>query len=88
MNPIKIFNKTFFTTSIATAMAISGVSAFAKMSDDKVITYTDPVSGELRVAPKLLSEMSENEKARLSDQQREELEQIEKMLKKEVKKPE
>jgi hypothetical protein len=40
-------------------------------------TYTDPITGELKIAPRLLSEMSEAEKAALSAEETKFLEDIE-----------
>jgi len=66
MNPTKYLSKTLLTTSVAATMALSSAIALAQAEDDsKLKTYTDPVTGELKVAPRLLSEMSEAEKAAL-----------------------
>ena len=63
MNPTKHLAKTLLSTSIAAVMVLSSAVAFAQDSDDsKLKTYTDPVSDELKVVPRLLSEMSEAEK--------------------------
>jgi len=84
MNPTKHLSKTLLTTSIAAAMALSSTISLAQSEDDsKLKTYTDPVSGELKVAPRLLSEMSEAEKAALSKEEVKFLEEIEAQIKKE-----
>ncbi len=84
MNPTKHLSKTLLTTSIAAVMALSSTISLAQSEDDsKLKTYTDPVSGELKVAPRLLSEMSEAEKAALSKEEVKFLEEIEAQIKKE-----
>jgi len=86
MNPTKHLSKTLLTTSIAAVMALSSAAALAQNEgDSKLKTYTDPVSGELKVAPRLLSEMSETEKAALSKEEVEFLKEIEAQIKKEQK---
>jgi hypothetical protein len=78
MNPTKQIAKTLLTTSIAAVMAVSSAVALAQASDDsKLKTYTDPITGELKIAPRLLSEMSEAEKAALSAEETKFLEDIE-----------
>ena len=84
MNPIKHLSKTLLTTSIAAAMALSSAVTFAQVdADSEVKTYTDPMTGELKVAPRLLSEMSEAEKAILSEEEKQFLEDLEAQIKKE-----
>ena len=66
MNPTKHLSKTLLSTSIAAVLALTASVAIAQIEDDTALkTYTDPVTGELKVAPKLLSQMSEAEKAQL-----------------------
>lgn len=80
----KYINKTLIASSIATVMTLSSALAIAQLEQStKVRTYTDPVSGELRVAPKLLSQMTEQEKAALSKEEQKTLKEIEAQLKKE-----
>lgn len=80
----KYINKTLIASSIATVMTLSSALAIAQLEQStKVRTYTDPVSGELRVAPKLLSQMTEQEKAALTKEEQKTLKQIEAQLKKE-----
>lgn len=82
MNPTKHLSKTLLITSIAAVMALSSAVAFAQAGDDsKLKTYTDPVSGELKVAPRLLSEMSDAEKASLTNEEKQFLEEIEAQIK-------
>jgi len=84
MNPTKHLAKTLLSTSIAAAVALSSTVVLAQGGDDsKLKTYTDPVSGELKVAPRLLSEMSEAEKATLSKEEKQFLEDIEAQILKE-----
>jgi len=84
MNTTKRIYKTLLATSIASALALGSVSVFAQEDDSKLKTYTDPASGELKVAPKLLSEMTEQEKAILTDEERKYLEDIEAQVKKDA----
>jgi hypothetical protein len=84
MNPTKISSKIFLTTSIAGIMALSSATTFAEVEDNtKLKTYTDPTTGELKVAPRLLSEMNEAEKSMLSKQEKQFLEDIEAQINKE-----
>lgn len=86
MNPTKNLSKVLLTTSIAAIMALSSAVSLAQLGDDsKLKTYTDPVTGELKVAPRLLSEMSEAEKAALSKEEVQALKEIESQIKKEQK---
>jgi len=86
MNPTKHLSKTLLSTSIAAVLALTASVAVAQLEDDSALkTYTDPVTGELKVAPKLLSQMSETEKAQLSAEERKLLEDIEKQIKSEEK---
>lgn len=81
MNPTKHLSKTLLSTSIAAVLALTASFAIAQMEDDSALkTYTDPVTGELKVAPKLLSQMSEAEKAQLSDEERKLLEEVQKLI--------
>lgn len=81
MNPTKHLSKTLLSTSIAAVLALTASVAIAQMEDDSALkTYTDPVTGELKVAPKLLSQMSEAEKAQLSAEERKLLEDIQKQI--------
>ncbi len=81
MNPTKHLSKTLLSTSIAAVLALTASFAIAQIEDDTALkTYTDPVTGELKVAPKLLSQMSEAEKAQLSAEERKMLEEIQKQI--------
>ncbi len=81
MNPTKHLSKTLLSTSIAAVLALTASVAIAQMEDDSTLkTYTDPVTGELKVAPKLISQMTEAEKAQLSDEERKLLEEIQKQI--------
>lgn len=82
MNPTRLLNKTLLTTGIAAIMAVSSAVAVAQSPDDsKLRTYTDQVSGELKVAPRLLSEMTAEEQAALSDEEKQFLADIEAQIK-------
>lgn len=86
MNPTKHLNKILLTTSVAAVMALSSAVALAQPADDsRMNTYTDPVTGELKIAPKLLSQMSEAEKASLSADEVKFLKEIEAQIEKEKK---
>jgi len=86
MNPTKHLSKTLLSTSIAAVLALTASVAIAQIEDDTALkTYTDPVTGELKVAPKLLSQMSEAEKAQLSAEERKMLEDIQKQIEAEEK---
>lgn len=81
MNPTKHLSKTLLSTSVAAVLALTASVAIAQIEDDSALkTYTDPVTGELKVAPKLISQMSEAEKAQLSAEERKLLEDIQKQL--------
>ncbi len=86
MHPTKHLNKTLLSISIAAVLALTASVAIAQIEDDTALkTYTDPVTGELKVAPKLLSQMSEAEKAQLSAEERKLLEEIQKQIEAEEK---
>lgn len=86
MNPTKHLSKTLLATSVAAVMALSAAVALAQPADDsRMNTYTDPVTGELKIAPKLLSQMSEAEKAALSAEEVRFLKEIEAQIEKEKK---
>ncbi len=82
MNPTKHLPNTLISSCIAATMAFSSLS-FAQPDDSKLKTYTDPISGELKVAPKLLSQMSEAEKAILTTEEKQILKKIEAQIMKE-----
>lgn len=84
MNPTKHLRNTLITITLS---AISAMS-FAEPADRTPKTYTDPVSGELKIAPKLLSEMTESEKAALSPDEKRFLKEIEAQIQKEKKEKE
>jgi hypothetical protein len=86
MNLTKHLSQPLLTTSIAAVMALSSAVALAQPADDsRLNTYTDPATGELKIAPKLLSQMSEVEKAALSAEEVEFLKDIEAQIEKEKK---
>lgn len=84
MNPTKQMYKNLLTTTLALALTVGSTVAYAQADDSQLKTYTDPVSGELKVAPKLLSEMTEEEKALLSNDERAYLEEVEAQVKKDA----
>ena len=84
MNPTHKLAKTILSTSIAAVLTLTSAMALAETNNDsKLRTYTDPVTGELRVAPKLLSQMTEAEKAALTQEEINNLEEIEAQINKE-----
>ena len=86
MKPNKQLSRTILASSVATVMAFSSTLALAEAEQkSKIRTYTDATTGEFRVAPKLLSEMTEQEKAALTKEEKKTLEQIEAQLNKEKK---
>lgn len=66
MNTKNSFTKTLLATSIATIFSLGAVSAYAQQNQTPETLYTDPQTGEVKVAAKFLSEMTEEEKAALS----------------------
>jgi len=84
MNTTNQIVKTLLAASLAAALTIAAGSAFAQADDSKLKTYTDPVTGELKVAPKLLSEMTEEEKALLTADERAFLKEVEQEVEKEA----
>ena len=87
MNITTRLTKPLLSTSIAIALALASATVIAQ-DDSAMKTYTDPVSGELKVAPKLLSEMTEQEKAALSQEEVKYLQEIEGLVMKEQNKTE
>ena len=87
MNITTRLAKPLLSTSIAIAIALASATVIAQ-DDSAMKTYTDPVSGELKVAPKLLSEMTEQEKAALSQEEVKYLQEIEGLVMKEQNKTE
>lgn len=83
MNTTTRLTKTLLSASIAAALALASATATAQEDSTAMKTYTDPVSGELKVAPKLLSEMTEEEKAALSEEEVKYLQEIEGLVQKE-----
>ncbi len=73
--------QTIRTSLLATGLAalLASISAPAMAGDEEKASkiYVDPVSGEVIEYRKLLSEMTEEEKAGLTDQERQKLEEIE-----------
>jgi len=72
--------KSLLSTSLAAALALAATNAIAQDDATKVKTYNDPVSGQLKVAPKLLSEMNAEERAALSAEEVKYLEKIESLV--------
>lgn len=88
MSPTNRIYTTLLSASLAAVLAFTSAASFALEDDSKLKTYTDPVTGELRVAPKLLSEMTEQEIAMLSKEEHAQLKEIEEQVKMEAKKTE
>ncbi len=83
MNTTTRLAKTLLSASLAAALALATATAIAQDDATAMKTYTDPVSGELKVAPRLLSEMTEEEKAALSQEEVKYLQEIEALVQKE-----
>jgi hypothetical protein len=75
-----------FLGAILLAGSVTGLAwAQTPESKDANRTYVDPVTGEKKVATKLLSEMTDTEKALLSNEEYRALKELEKKLKAENK---
>lgn len=77
-------NKTLLATSIAALLSLASGSALAEDAEGANKIYVDPVTGEVKEAPKLLSEMTAEEKAKLSDEEYKSLKGIEAQLKEQM----
>lgn len=73
--------KTLLATSIITLFSIGATSSFAEQVDAEKRTYLDPVTGEVKQATKLLSEMTDEEKAVLSNEEYKALKELEDKIK-------
>jgi len=69
MQITKRFTKTLLTTSLAAIFSVGAINGFAEQTDVQPKVYVDPVTGEVKEAPKLLSEMTDEEKATLSNEE-------------------
>ncbi len=56
-----------FSTGLITLMTVGTANAFEISEGEVSHTYLDPITGEVKEAQKLLSEMSDTEKALLSN---------------------
>jgi len=76
MSNIKQLKKTLLATSLIALFSVGATSSFAQDAGaDR--SYVDPVTGEVRTAEKLLSEMSDEEKAVLSNEEYKALKELE-----------
>jgi len=72
----KQLKKTLLATSLVALFSIGATSSFAEQTEaDR--SYVDPVTGEVKQAEKLLSEMSDEEKAILSNEEYKALKELE-----------
>jgi len=79
-------NKSLMTLIFASAASISVASAGSDLKESEKALYKDPVTGEVKEAKKMLSEMTDAEKATLSNEEYKALKDLE--MKKESKKVE
>ena len=80
MNIHTQLNKTLLSAGIASMLAVSASNALAQEGATEIKTYVDPATGQLQVAPKLLSQMTNEEKATLNEEEVRYLEKIEKLV--------
>ena len=80
MNIPTQLNKTLLSAGIASMLAVSASNALAQEGATEIKTYVDPATGQLQVAPKLLSQMTNEEKATLNEEEVRYLEKIEKLV--------
>ena len=80
MNIPTQLNKTLLSAGIASMLAVSASNALAREGATEIKTYVDPATGQLQVAPKLLSQMTDEEKATLNEEEVRYLEKIEKLV--------
>ncbi len=73
--------KILLSSSLIMMMAVSSAYALEATSDKAKRTYVDPVTGETKQAVKLLSEMTDTEKALLSNEEYRALKELEAKLK-------
>lgn len=77
--------KTLLATGLVAVMAIASVSHAGDKKDQDKRMYIDPVTGESKEAVKLLSEMTDTEKALLSNEEYRALKELETRLEQEAK---
>ena len=80
MNIPTQLNKTLLSAGIASMLALNASNALAQEGATEIKTYVDPATGQLQVAPKLLSQMTDEEKATLNEEEVRYLEKIEKLV--------
>lgn len=73
----KQFKKTLLATSLIALFSIGATSSFAEQTGADARSYVDPVTGEVKQATKLLSEMTDEEKAVLSNEEYKALKELE-----------
>ncbi|RBP51310.1 hypothetical protein [Arenicella xantha] len=82
MNTTSKIIKPLLATCLATLLAVGSGSVYAEQSDKMQRTYVDPLTGEVKQADKLLSEMTEAERSALSNEEYKALKDLEEKLKK------
>jgi len=75
----KQLKKTLLATSLVALFSIGSTSSFAEQTEAER-SYTDPLTGEVKHAVKLLSEMTDEEKAVLSNEEYKSLKDLEDKL--------
>ena len=83
-NP-KPLTKTLLAATFVALFSMGATTSFAEKNDQQRKVYTDPVTGEVKQAPKLLSQMTNEEKAQLSDQEYKALKDLEAEINKQEK---
>ncbi len=72
--------KTLLTTSLIALFAVAGANAIEDAAEKVDRSYIDPITGETKQAVKLLSEMTDTEKALLSNEEYRALKDLEAKL--------
>ncbi len=77
----QLLKKTLLTTGLISLLSLGAQQAVAGDENHDNRIYIDPVTGEEKVAAKLLSEMTDAEKALLSNEEYQALKDLEAKLK-------
>ncbi|MBX2848417.1 MAG: hypothetical protein KTR16_08855 [Acidiferrobacterales bacterium] len=75
--------KTLLVSALSSLFVLNAANALEATEKNAERMYTDPVTGEVKYAKKLLSEMTDTEKALLSNEEYRALKELEAKLKKE-----
>jgi len=81
----QLLKKTILTTGLISLLTIGSAHAIEEAGKDIDRSYVDPITGETKQAEKLLSEMSDTEKALLSNEEYQALKDLEARIKAEMK---